>query len=188
MKPDREVEPGRSPDHDHGDEERGGQEAGDGDRVGRRGQRGRPERRLAPGVRLAHRFGSHGVEIGTHGGGHQRRRAARPATVSSGRCTMPSISGASWTVRPRPGASTSTCRRSPTSRSRRAAVIPSCSSAHSRKPLQGQRGRDLIGKSRRRASRLRWRRGRTRPSPAGPRPGTPGAGRGRARSPRDSPG
>ena len=41
---DDHVEPGRPPDHDHGHEDRRGQQAGHGHGVGRRGQGGRPER------------------------------------------------------------------------------------------------------------------------------------------------
>ena len=55
-----------------------------------------------------------------------------PTRRSSGRCTMPSISGASCTVRPCPVVPTRTRRTSPMRRSRSAAVMASWNSGRTR--------------------------------------------------------
>ena len=67
-----------------------------------------PRSRPAPAA-TGPRSTADGVQVGALRAG-ESTSTRRPTARSAGRCTMPSISGASCTVRPRPGASTRTWR------------------------------------------------------------------------------
>ena len=120
--PEADRRPRRAVGHDHAEERHGEQQARDGDEVGRRGQRRRPE--LVGAHRPARTSGSawlSGPSAPVMRTGVER---ARPRGAS-GTTTMPSISGASRWLRATPGASTSTSTSVPTRSSRRAAVMAS---------------------------------------------------------------
>ena len=165
---DDDVDPGRAPGHEHEDVHRGGQEARHGDRVGRGGQRARAER-VAGVLGAASLTGSSAPALrqrastGTadRSGPSAPMRATstrRPTARSTGRWTMPSISGASCTVRPRPGASTSTWRVLADERvalGGRDGVLELGALAQA---LEGELGRAPGRAGRRRGCRPRWRR------------------------------
>ena len=119
------VDPRGAPGHEHQHVDRRRQQAGHGDGVGRRDQRARAEGelRLRGGLVGVASLTVRPTPRAATGSRSPARTANRsgpsapvmvtstrlPTARSSGRCTMPSISGASCTVRPWPGASTRTC-------------------------------------------------------------------------------
>src|SRR5690606_11125650 len=124
--PEPDRRPGGTVGQDHDQERHREDEPGHREEVGRGGEGRRPE------------LGGHRAATST--GVPERSNPSAPVTRtgtmlptarSSGTTTIPSISGASRWLRATPGASTSTSRTSPTSASRRAAVMRSWSSVSS---------------------------------------------------------